>query len=73
MIEKYDIDQHEFDWIILGTDLPESILVATLANQGKKVLNLDFDSQYSGSLKSLNLKELAKFMELENTHKDEIY
>lgn len=72
-MEKYDFDTTEFDCLVFGTDLPESILVATLANKGKKVLNIEFDNSYSGSLISPNLKDFVKFMLIEENNKDIVY
>ena len=57
-MEKYDIDQTKFDCIVFGTDLSESILSATLSNKNRKVLNIEIDNVYSGTMKSLNFKEI---------------
>lgn len=61
MDEKFDIKDQHFDCIVLGTELSESIIGSSLANHGKKVLHIEFDRGYSGSLKSLNIKELKFF------------
>lgn len=62
MTDKFDFDTMEYDCLVFGTDLAESILVATLANKGNKVMNIEFNDSYSGSLMSPNLKDFAKFM-----------
>jgi len=43
-----------FDAIILGTGMPESILAASLARIGMKVLHLDRNDYYSGGWATLN-------------------
>lgn len=40
--------QTEYDVVILGTGLPESILAAALALAGSRVLHLDPSDSYGG-------------------------
>lgn len=61
-MEKYDLDKIDFDYIILGTGLSESILSASLSSNKKSVINVEFDNIYSGELKSMNIKEIKKFL-----------
>jgi len=36
-------------------------------------MSIEFEDQYSGSLKSLNLRDFGKFMEDDQSNKDNIY
>lgn len=73
MKEKYQFDKTDFDYMILGTDLVESILGASLCNKSKSMINLEFESQYSGSLKSLNLRDFGIFIQQAHLNKDQVY
>jgi RAB protein geranylgeranyltransferase component A len=53
-----DIDNKQFDYIIIGTSLCESILSAYLAKNGKKVIHLDQSKFYGGDCKNFSLKDL---------------
>ena len=55
------LDTHEFDYLILGTGLTDSLFAACLAKHKKKVLILDIDRSYSSSLQTVNLKEFLAF------------
>lgn len=58
--DKYEFDTCFFDWIILGTDLSESIISASLASRGQKVLNIESSFHYSGIHSSFNFRDLKK-------------
>lgn len=51
------LDTHEFDYLVLGTGLTDSLFAACLAKRKQKVIILDIDKSYSSSLQTLNLKE----------------
>ena len=51
------LDTHEFDYLVLGTGLTDSLFAACLAKRKHKVIILDIDKSYSSSLQTLNLKE----------------
>ena len=48
----------EYDFIILGTGLKESVLSGVLSVEGKKVLHIDRNSYYGGECSSLNLNQV---------------
>ena len=52
-----------YDAIILGTGMPESILAAALARIGMKVLHLDRNDYYSGGWATLNWMGLNQWIE----------
>lgn len=56
----------EYDFALLGTSLPLSILSAALAKAGFTILHIDDAEHYGGPWASLTLKEL---MELKKAHK----
>jgi RAB protein geranylgeranyltransferase component A len=47
-MDQIDLPKEIFDWIVLGTDLTESIMTAALGRQKKSILVLDSASGYSG-------------------------
>ena len=51
-----------YDAIILGTGMPESILAAALARIGMKVLHLDRNDYYSGGWATLNWMGLNQWV-----------
>ncbi|XP_050417118.2 rab proteins geranylgeranyltransferase component A [Patella vulgata] len=53
----------EFDFVVLGTGLPESILAAAFSRIGYKVLHLDRNDHYSDQWASFNLRALERFAE----------
>lgn len=65
--EKLEIEDTNFEYLVLGTDLPESIIGAALASRGHTCLNIDSDFMYSGTLKTLNMRELKRFIDLQAT------
>ena len=52
--------EENYDVIILGTGVTESILSAFLSIHGKKVLHLDRNKYYGGESGSVNLEDLYK-------------
>ncbi|XP_021352296.1 rab proteins geranylgeranyltransferase component A 2-like isoform X1 [Mizuhopecten yessoensis] len=51
----------DFDVVVLGTGLPESILAAALSRVGQKVLHIDRNEYYSGQWASFNLENITKW------------
>ncbi|WAR12213.1 RAE1-like protein [Mya arenaria] len=52
---------NEFDVIVLGTGMPESIVAAAFSRIGHKVLHLDKNEHYSGDWASFNLKGIEEW------------
>lgn len=67
------LDIVDFDVIVFGTGLLESLLSSCLAKKGQKVLVLDIDKAYSGSMQSLNLKEFLSFFLTQKENEQVIY
>ncbi|XP_058458954.1 rab proteins geranylgeranyltransferase component A [Malaya genurostris] len=66
----------EFDLIVLGTGLPESILAAAASRIGKSVLHLDCNEYYGGFWSSFNFESLLKYADIcmnRNCAKSEIH
>ncbi|CAG8619057.1 3532_t:CDS:2, partial [Diversispora eburnea] len=61
MIQPLEVT--EYDVIILGTGLVESILAGALARIGKSVLHLDANGFYGGSWSSLNFRDLLNWIQ----------
>uniref|UniRef100_A0A1Q3FC76 Rab proteins geranylgeranyltransferase component A n=1 Tax=Culex tarsalis TaxID=7177 RepID=A0A1Q3FC76_CULTA len=70
----------EFDLIVVGTGLSESIVAAAASRIGKTVLHLDSNEYYGGFWSSFNLEALRKYVEecreqqgnqLESSEKDQ--
>lgn len=59
-MEMYKFEDPNFDYIVLGTDISEALVSAVIAHRKKKVLVVDFDDQYSGTLKCFHVRDLAK-------------
>lgn len=53
----------EFDLIVVGTGLSESIVAAAASRIGKTVLHLDSNEYYGGFWSSFNLESLRKYAE----------
>lgn len=53
----------QWDYVILGTGLAETIVSGLLALDGKKVLNLDRNEYYGGEGASLSLEQLYQHFE----------
>ncbi|XP_052274628.1 rab proteins geranylgeranyltransferase component A-like isoform X4 [Dreissena polymorpha] len=54
---------NEFDVVVLGTGMPESIVAAAFSRIGQRVLHLDKNDHYSGDWASFNLKSLEEWAE----------
>ena len=50
----------EYDVIVMGTGIKESILSGLLAKKGKNVLHIDRNQYYGGECASLNITNLWK-------------
>lgn len=61
------IDPSNFDLILVGTGIPESILAAAASAAGKSVLHLDPNSFYGTHFSSLSLDEFSSFLRSEST------
>ena len=59
-MDLYRFDNPNFDFIILGTDISESIISGVLCHRKHRVLILDFDDLYSGTLKCFHTRDLLK-------------
>ncbi|XP_069109524.1 rab proteins geranylgeranyltransferase component A 2-like [Argopecten irradians] len=51
----------DFDVVVLGTGMPESIVAAALSRVGQKVLHIDRNEYYSGQWASFNLENINKW------------
>lgn len=58
---KFDLNDENFDYIILGTGLTESVIGASLALHGKKCLFLDKADKYGGTITNFNLEQYLKY------------
>uniref|UniRef100_A0A8D1V1S7 CHM n=1 Tax=Sus scrofa TaxID=9823 RepID=A0A8D1V1S7_PIG len=56
------LDSSEFDVIVLGTGLPESILAAACSRSGRRVLHLDSRSYYGGNWASFSFSGLLSWV-----------
>lgn len=61
----------EFDLIIVGTGLIESIISAAASRIGKSVLHIDSNDYYGGQWASFNLKALNNFTQKETVEANE--
>lgn len=57
------IEPSNFDLIVVGTGLPESILAAAASAAGKSVLHIDSNPYYGSHFASLNLQEFTTFLQ----------
>ncbi|KAI9243797.1 GDP dissociation inhibitor [Sporodiniella umbellata] len=55
------LDEIDFDCIVLGTGLTESILAGAFSRSGKKVLHLDNQPNYGGNWGVFGFRELAQW------------
>ncbi|KAK6430745.1 Rab proteins geranylgeranyltransferase component A [Oleoguttula sp. CCFEE 5521] len=51
------LDGTEWDVVIVGTDLPQSLLALSLSRSGKRVLHIDGNEYYGGNEAALSLSE----------------
>ncbi|ORX33686.1 putative rab escort protein [Kockovaella imperatae] len=58
------LDSDEYDVVVLGTGLAESIAAAALAKAGKSVLHLDPNEYYGSAQASLTLDELIEYVKV---------
>ncbi|KAI9592154.1 GDP dissociation inhibitor [Syncephalis fuscata] len=59
----YQLDKTQYDVLLLGTGLVESIVAAALAQAGKSVLHLDANDYYGGNWAAFNYKDLQTWLE----------
>nr|XP_027074993.1 rab escort protein 1-like [Coffea arabica] len=57
------IEPANFDLIVIGTGLPESILAAAASSSGKTVLHLDPNPYYGSHFASLHLHDFTEFLQ----------
>ena len=62
ILEEKD-GQTEFDVILVGTGIVESILSCGLSRAGKKILHLDANQFYGSNFASLNLKQYKSYID----------
>ncbi|KAI8146072.1 GDP dissociation inhibitor [Fennellomyces sp. T-0311] len=55
------LDETDFDVIVLGTGLIESVVAGSLARAGKKVLHLDSNDHYGSNWSVFGFKELLRW------------
>ena len=58
-----DLENQKYDFLIIGTSLPESSLSAYLAKLEKKIIHIDISKSYGGDCKNFNLRDMEKFIE----------
>ncbi|KAG2212622.1 hypothetical protein INT47_000598 [Mucor saturninus] len=56
-----NLEETNFDYIVLGTGLIESILAGSLARAGKKILHLDSQQSYGGNWRVFGFRELVQW------------
>ncbi|ONH69050.1 Rab proteins geranylgeranyltransferase component A [Cyberlindnera fabianii] len=59
----------QFDVVIAGTGLAESVLAAALAWQGTNVLHIDANSYYGDSTATLTIDQLKQWVQNVNSNK----
>ena len=60
---EHDMNEDNFDYVVLGTNLSENILAAGLAIQGYKCLLLDKNSRYGGHLSNFSLIHFFEYID----------
>ena len=58
---KYDLNDENFEFIVIGTGLTESIIGAALAMHGKRCLFLDQVDKYGGTICNFNFEQYLSF------------
>lgn len=62
-----ELENEEFDFVVLGTGLTESILAAALANSGARVLHLDANGYYGGTGATLDIAQFEQLLDVPST------
>ena len=70
MSSKHDLNSDGLSYVVLGSNLTESIIGAGLAIAGEKCLFLDQADRYGGYLSSLNMEHLWKYIEEKSGNKE---
>uniref|UniRef100_A0A061R5K8 Rab proteins geranylgeranyltransferase component a 1-like n=1 Tax=Tetraselmis sp. GSL018 TaxID=582737 RepID=A0A061R5K8_9CHLO len=68
-----EIEPKEFDLIVLGTGLQESIIAGAAARAGKSVLQLDANEFYGSDWASYNLEGFLKWAECQHEKTSEVH
>lgn len=63
----------QFDVVILGTGLTESIIAAAASRVGKSVLHLDTRDYYGSEWTSLNFKQVEKWIKSESDDRKSLF
>ncbi|KAG9390542.1 GDP dissociation inhibitor [Carpediemonas membranifera] len=63
MTEESKKEPEHFDAILVGTNLTQSIVAASLALSGKKILHIDQNEYYGGQDANIDLETLVSFAE----------
>ena len=58
-----DLNNENIDFVVLGTNLTESLLGTGLSIAGKKVMHLDLTDRYGGVLANFNLKQFIELVD----------
>jgi RAB protein geranylgeranyltransferase component A len=53
-----ELDNKQFDYIVIGTSMCESILSSYLAKSGKKIIQFDISKFYGGDCKNFTFRDL---------------
>jgi RAB protein geranylgeranyltransferase component A len=53
-----ELENKEFDYVIFGTSITESIISAHLAKCGKKIIQFEISKFYGGDCKNYSYKDL---------------
>lgn len=61
-MQEIQLNDRDFDVIIIGTSMSQCILSAALARAGKKIMHIDGNRWYGSSHSTLTLDEFASFM-----------
>lgn len=62
-MKKMDLNNEGLDFVILSTNLTETLLGTDLSIGGKKVLHIDLGSCYGGALSNYNLKNFVEYVD----------
>ncbi|MCJ1403623.1 Rab proteins geranylgeranyltransferase component A [Xylographa trunciseda] len=66
------LDNTDWDVVISGTGLPQSLLALALSRSGKKVLHVDHQSYYGGADAALSLQDAEAFVRTVNEQDDKL-